>query len=92
MGAFASFCSCRETFVADLDRLRTIRSQCVLPRGGEAILSYGLSDLLALHWIRLLAVLREGVTCHQQNKASYKCESRHGCSVLLSPLDAPASV
>jgi hypothetical protein len=56
----------------------------VLPRGGEPVLSHGLSYLLALHWVGLLAELREGVICHQQNKAGYKCELRHGCSVLRS--------
>ena len=55
----------------------------MLPRSGEAILSYGLSYLLALHWVRILAELSERVICHEQNKASYKCEPRHGCSVLL---------
>lgn len=90
MGPFASPRSRRETFVAGLYGFRTIGSQSMLPRGSESILSCGLSYLLALHWVRLLAVLRKGGICHQQNKASYKCESRHSCSVLLSPLDAPA--
>jgi hypothetical protein len=60
MGAFTSFCSCRETFVAHLYGLRTVCSQGVLPRGGESVLSYGLFYLLALHWVRL-AALCEGV-------------------------------
>jgi hypothetical protein len=88
MGPFASLRSRRETFVARLYGLRTVGSQSVLPRGSESILSCGLSYLLALHWVRLLAVLRKGGICHQQNKANYECESRHSCSVLLSPLDA----
>jgi hypothetical protein len=71
MRAFASFCSCRETFVAHPYRLRTVCRQGVLPRGRESVLSCGLSNLLALHWVRLLAELREGVIRHQQNKTGY---------------------
>jgi hypothetical protein len=82
MRAFNSLRS-REAFVAHLYGLRTVCHQGVLPRGGESILGYGLSYLLALHWVRLLAELREGIIGHQQNKAGYKCELRHGCSVLL---------
>ena len=92
MRGFASFCPRGETFVAHLDGLRTVGRQGVLPRGGKAILSCRLSDLLALHWVGLLAVLCERVICHQQNKASYKCESRHNCSVLLSSFDVAASL
>jgi hypothetical protein len=61
MRTFGSFCSFRETFVAHLHGLRTVCRQGVSPRGGESILSCGLSYLLALHWVRLLAALCEGV-------------------------------
>lgn len=74
----------RQTFVASLHGLRTIGRQGMLPSGGEAILSYGLSDLLALHWVRILAELSERMIRHEQNKGRYKCEPWHGFSALLT--------
>jgi hypothetical protein len=70
----------RETLVAHLYGLRTVGRQGVSPGGGEAILGCGLSYLLALHRVRLLAVLSERVICREQNEASYKYVSRHGGS------------
>jgi hypothetical protein len=55
----------------------------VLPGGSKAILSCRLSYLLALHWVRFLAVLSGRVTDHEQNEANYKRESRHGWSMSL---------
>jgi uncharacterized lipoprotein YmbA len=58
----------------------------VLPGGSKAILSRCLSYLLALHGVRLLAVLSERAIGHEQNEAGYKRYSRHGWSMSL--LDA----
>jgi hypothetical protein len=76
----------RETLVAHLYGFRTVVRQGVLPGGSEAILRCGMSYLLALHGVRLLAVLGERAIGHEQNEARYKSESRHGRSTSL--LDA----
>jgi len=76
----------RETLVAHFYGLRTVGCQGVLPGGSEAILSRSLSYLLALHGVRLLAVLSERAIGHEQNEAGYKHYSRHGWSISL--LDA----
>lgn len=80
MGACAPRRPFRETLVAHLYGLRTVGRQGVSPRGGEAILGCGLSYLLALHRVRLLAELSERVIRREQNEANYKCVFRHGDS------------
>lgn len=73
----------RKTFITHLYGLGTVGRQGVLPGGGEAILSYGLFYLLALHGVGLLAVLSKRAPGRQQNEAGYKCESEHGWSMSL---------
>jgi hypothetical protein len=56
-----------ETLIADLYRLRTIRSEGVPPGRSVSVSSHGLSYLLAS---RGIWSLRERVICHQQKSAS----------------------
>jgi hypothetical protein len=60
----------RETLLAQFYGLGTVILQGVLPDGSIAILSDGLSYLLALRWIwMILKVLSEAVVWQQQNSA-----------------------
>jgi hypothetical protein len=60
----------REALLAQPYGLGTVILQAVLPDGSIAILSDGLSYLLALRWIwMILQVLSEAVVRQQQNSA-----------------------